>query len=70
MLYIILGIIAVIVLLSGFYIILKSLIPKQKEEEKKDDQSFLMLQNQLGEMRKILDVKLGESGKAVQHQFS
>ncbi|MDP3725423.1 MAG: DNA recombination protein RmuC [Nanoarchaeota archaeon] len=65
--YIIFAIIGIAILLAGFYFIVKSLIPKQ---EKKDDQSFLMLQNQMEEMRKILDVKLGESGKATQHQFS
>ncbi len=69
MLYIIFGIAAIIVLLVGFYFIAKSLTPK-KEEEKKDDQSFLMLQNQLQEITKVLDVKLGESSKSVQHQFS
>ncbi|MEK7479453.1 MAG: DNA recombination protein RmuC [Patescibacteria group bacterium] len=69
MIYIILAILAIIVLLAGFYFIVKSLIPK-KEEEKNDTQSFLMLQNQLQEITKVLDVKLGESGKAVQHQFS
>ena len=68
MIYIILAILAIIVLLAGFYFIVKSLIPK-KEEEKNDTQSFLMLQNQLQEITKVLDVKLGESGKAVQHQF-
>src|SRR3989344_4995019 len=62
--------IGIIVLLAGFYFILRSLIPKQKDEEKKDDQSFLMLQNQLQEITKVLDLKLGESTKSVQHQFS
>ncbi len=55
------------VLLAGFYVILKKLTPKK--EEKKDDQSLLMLQNQLQEISRTLDSKLGESTKAIQFQF-
>jgi len=40
----------------------------RKEETNEKDQSFLMLQNQLKEMRETLDGKLGESQKQMQMQ--
>jgi DNA recombination protein RmuC len=57
------------VLVAGFGAVLWFLHTQQKPEEKKDDQSFIMLQNQLGEIARTLDVKLSESTKAMQSQF-
>jgi len=60
----ILGIILVIVV-AGFaaiFIMLKG--------KKGDDQSMVMLQNQVNEINRTLDSKLGESAKTMQHQFS
>lgn len=36
---------------------------------KKDDTSFLMIQNQINEIRKTLESSMGESTKMLQHQF-
>jgi len=41
---------------------------KNLDERKKDDQSLLMLQNQINEVNKTLDFKLGESTKFIQNQ--
>jgi DNA recombination protein RmuC len=42
----------------------------KKPEDKDDSGSFLMLQNQLNELTKTMDHKIGESTKAMQTQFS
>lgn len=41
----------------------------KSSEQKSDDQSFVLLQNQLTELNRTLDSKLGESTKALQQQF-
>ncbi|MAF80216.1 DNA recombination protein RmuC [bacterium] len=64
---IIIAVVFAAALLTGFYIILKKLTPKKEEE--KDDQSLVLLQNQLQEITRTLDAKLGESTKAMQSQF-
>src|SRR3989338_5188070 len=38
-------------------------------ENEKENQAFLMLQNQLSELRNAVDAKMGESTKIMQHQF-
>lgn len=55
-----------IAFLAAFYILFKKL----SKEQKKDDQSILMLQNQMNEVIKTLDYKLGESAQIMQRQFS
>lgn len=40
-----------------------------KKEKKPEDSSFLMLQNQMNEMSRLLDSKLGETQKVTLHQF-
>ena len=47
-----------------FYVAVKRLL-----EKKPQDASFAMLQNQLNELSRMLDTKLGDSQKAVHHQF-
>ncbi len=46
---------------------------QQKSENKEDDKSFLLLQNQMNELNKTLDLKIGESSKlmseSVKNQF-
>ncbi len=42
---------------------------KNKGEEKTQDSAFLMLQNQLNEITRVMDSKLGESQKATVSQF-
>lgn len=59
-------IILLIALVSGIAYVIYLLM---KKNQKTDDQSFLMLQNQLKEMRETLDGKLGESTKQIQMQF-
>lgn len=59
-----------VVLIIGLFIILWLLIKQPFSGHKKDDQALLMLQNQLTEVRKTLDSKLGESTQVLQRQFS
>lgn len=59
------GVIAAIVI-SGVALILLA-IKKQKPQE--DNQSLLLLQNQITELNRTLDAKLGESTRALQQQF-
>jgi DNA recombination protein RmuC len=42
---------------------------KNQQKEKAPDQSLLMLQNQLNEMARLMDTKMGESTQAMQRQF-
>ncbi|MBU6141695.1 DNA recombination protein RmuC [Patescibacteria group bacterium] len=58
-----------VILVAGF-VLLYSAIKQRPQEEKRDDQSLLMLQNQLGDLRRTLDTKLGESTRSMQSQFS
>ncbi|MFH0890914.1 MAG: DNA recombination protein RmuC [Candidatus Liptonbacteria bacterium] len=63
---ILLAVLAVIVL-GGFYFLFSTI--KSGQKEKPQDQSLLMLQNQLQELNRTLDSKLGESAKMFQAQF-
>jgi DNA recombination protein RmuC len=71
-LLIILLIIAIAIFILLFFISVKLL--KRKESHKEDNQSFILLQNQINEITKMLDRKMGESKEefksAVQTQFS
>ncbi|MEK7077330.1 MAG: DNA recombination protein RmuC [Patescibacteria group bacterium] len=42
---------------------------KKERDEKKGDQSFLLLQNQLNELNRTLDTKLGNSDRTLREQF-
>lgn len=64
-LYILLGILAGIFIAGIFYIFLI----KKEKSTKKDDQSFLLLQNQIQEITRTLDSKLGELPGVIQNQF-
>ncbi|MFA5042132.1 MAG: DNA recombination protein RmuC [Candidatus Paceibacterota bacterium] len=56
---------------AGFFSLLYYFVFKKKGlSEKPNDQAFILLQNQVQEMSRILDAKLGESTKAIQSQFS
>jgi len=63
--YIVLGILAGIFIAGIFYIFLI----KKEKSTKKDDQSFLLLQNQMQEITRTLDSKLGELPGVIQNQF-
>lgn len=63
---ILLGIVLV-VLVAGFVAIF--LFLKNQQKGKAPDQSLLMLQNQLNEMARLMDAKMGESTQAMQRQF-
>lgn len=64
------------IVLGGFvvWLIVRAYIRSQKEDVGKNDQSFLLLQNQMGELARTLDQKLGESSRSMQEnshrQFS
>lgn len=63
----ILLLILALVFAGGFYALWNAL----KREKKPDDsQAMVLLQNQLSELRRTLDMKLGESTKAIREQFS
>ena len=59
------------VLTLGFGGVIFWLNKKMQElhEQRQGDQSLLMLQNQIAEITKTLDTKLGESTRAIQQQF-
>jgi len=69
-LYVIVGVLFAIVVALGL-VLWRS---KKEEPEEKEDKSFLMLQNQLNDLARNLDTKLGDSNKemqnAVRTQFS
>lgn len=73
-LYIFLGLFLVLnlALVAFVYFLIKKLKPEEKKEG--EDKSFLMLQNQISELNKTLDFKIGESSKvmsdSVKTQFS
>jgi len=66
--YIIIAIITVTALVGLFISWQLNRRFKNLDERKKDDQSLLMLQNQINEVNKTLDFKLGESTKFIQNQ--
>src|SRR3989338_178179 len=62
------SIIILIVVIIGFGVMAWAL-RSRKEEPKTDDRAFQMLQNQMNEITRTLDTKLGESTSAMQRQF-
>ena len=52
-------------LAAGYFLFVK----KSKKEENPQDSAFLMLQNQMNELSRVLDSKLGETQKVTLHQF-
>lgn len=60
--------IVVAVLAVGVYLILQEI--KKAQHGKEDDKSLLLLQNQIQEITRTLDTKLGDSTKSMQTQFS
>ncbi|MFH1367362.1 MAG: DNA recombination protein RmuC [Patescibacteria group bacterium] len=68
--YIIIGIVIVGIFLAVFIYFILSRKLKNLGETKKDDQSLLMLQNQISEINRTLDTKLGESTKMFASQRS
>lgn len=55
------------VLVAGFVAVF--LLLKNQQKEKGPDQSMLLMQNQLNEMARRMDVKMGESTQMMQRQF-
>lgn len=64
---ILLIILVVVLIVISVYILLS--INKKKSESVGDDKAFLLIQNQLQELSKVMDTKLGESHKSMQMQF-
>ena len=64
-LYIFLGILAGLIVSVGFYFF----IIKKEKPKREDDHSFLLLQNQMQEITRTLDKKLGEIPGVIQNQF-
>ena len=61
-------IIILIVLLLGFALVFYFINKKTKTKD--DDKSLLMLQNQINEVNRTMDNKLGESAKIIREQFT
>lgn len=55
------------VLVTGFVVVF--FVLKNQQKEKGPDQSMLLMQNQLNEMARRMDVKMGESTQMMQRQF-
>ena len=64
-LYILSGILAGILITGIFYVF----VIKKEKTKKEDDQSFLLLQNQIQEITRTLDAKLGEIPGVIRNQF-
>jgi len=64
--FIIILILVLAVFLGALYFFLKKFI---KKDDKSQDAGMLMLQNQLNEMSRVMDSKLGETQKVTLHQF-
>ncbi len=64
-LYILSGILAGIFLAGIFYVF----VIKKEKPKKEDNQSFLLLQNQIQEITRTLDAKLGEIPGVIRNQF-
>jgi DNA recombination protein RmuC len=64
-LYIFLGILAGIVIAGAFYIF----SIKKEKPKKEEDQSFLLLQNQLQELDRTINTKLGESTQMIRQHL-
>lgn len=64
-LYILLGVLVGIFLAGIFYVF----VIKKEKSKKEDNQSFLLLQNQIQEITRTLDSKLGEIPGVIQNQF-
>lgn len=60
---------ALVVLLIIISVIILISLNKKKPESNVDDKAYLMLQNQLSELTKAVDSKLGETHKSMQVQF-
>lgn len=64
-------ILILVLVVVGFVVVVVLLNKKTKDllEKQKQDQSMVMLQNQIQEITKTLDSKLGESTRVIQQQF-
>ena len=64
---ILLIVLVVVLIIISVYILVS--LNKRKPETNTDDKAFLLIQNQLQELSKVMDSKLGESHKSMQIQF-
>ncbi len=60
-------ILILVILVAGFGLIWQLL--KSQKQEKTEDKSLLLLQNQINELNRTLDTKLGESARVLERQF-
>ncbi|PIZ99315.1 MAG: DNA recombination protein RmuC, partial [Candidatus Komeilibacteria bacterium CG_4_10_14_0_2_um_filter_37_10] len=56
-----------VIIIAGFALLFWRLLKNKTDQSQ--DQSLLMLQNQINEIGKSIDLKLGESNRAMQSQF-
>ena len=62
----ILPILILLAVIAGFLFVFREL---KKRAPKEDSQSMLLLQNQMNELARTLDTKLGESAKTMRDQL-
>ncbi|MCL5011911.1 MAG: DNA recombination protein RmuC, partial [Patescibacteria group bacterium] len=55
-----------LIFFAALFLVIKKLLAKK--EEKEPDNGLLLLQNQIAEITKMVDVKLGQSHEATRHQ--
>lgn len=58
-----------VVVVAGFTLVFWALSRRKSEENPQDNQSLLMLQNQINEITRTLDSRLGEASQTQQAQF-
>lgn len=59
----------ILIAVQALFLAVLFLFIRKIASKKEDSSSLVMLQNQLNELRNALDMKLGESHQAAQHQF-
>ena len=64
-LYIFLGVAVAVIAIMAYF-----LLRKKPEEKPQDNSAIMMMQEQLKEIRQTLDIKMGDSAKIMQQQFS
>ena len=64
------GFVLILIIATAFGAGIFYFLLRKKGEDGSQNQAFLMIQQQLSELRNSVDLKMGESTKILQHQFS
>jgi DNA recombination protein RmuC len=63
------GVVVIVVVVLGFWFIAEVIKRSANNKPKDDGQSFLLIQNQISELNKTLDMKLKDTAEAAKFQF-